>query len=119
MNNTKVTTASAQVQVSVGDPHVHAVAQQLGADRDRVREPHVGGRPPAYPDWALVIFGAAIRVFGSASAVGRELADPQVWQLVLRARLGSSAAGTPVPVGLPRLFRWRWITRSSTTAQRR
>ena len=45
-----------------------------------------GGRRRTW-DWALVIFGAAIRVFGSASAVGRELSDPQVWQLVLRARL--------------------------------
>ena len=46
------------------------------------RDYTIGGRPLHYPDWALLLFGGCIRVFGSASATGRALQEPALWDQV-------------------------------------
>jgi len=60
---------------------VYAVAALV---EERNRPVHEGGgRPRHYPDWCLVVFGACIRVFGSASATARALGEETMWTVVL------------------------------------
>ena len=65
-----------------------AAAEETGPARAAVTEANrrdhaMGGRPAAYPDWCLLLFGCCIRIFGCASATGRALADPTLWQQVV------------------------------------
>jgi hypothetical protein len=74
-----------KLRAIANDPHVYRVAELI----EEMNQPiHLqGGRPRQYPDWCLVVFGACIRVFGSASATARALADPILWEIV---RAGAS-----------------------------
>lgn len=87
----------AHLRAIAADPHVYWLAAEV--TRLNTRDHRIGGRPALFPDWALVVFGVAVRVFGSASAVERALADPLTWQAVLaeaRQVLGRAAVS-----GLP------------------
>ncbi len=79
-----------RVRALAADPHLFEIAAHVaeGTQRDHT----VGGRPLSYPDWCLVLFGACIRVYGSASATARALADTMIWSEV------RSAAATVIGV---------------------
>ncbi|ROR89989.1 hypothetical protein [Nocardioides aurantiacus] len=51
-------------------------------DTKKVRTP---GRPTAYPNWALLLFGQAIDIYGSALYTDINLGDPNIWALVTAA----------------------------------
>ncbi len=40
----------------------------------------IGGRPMAYPNWCLMLFGACIRIYGSAS--GRAFQGRSLWAAI-------------------------------------
>ena len=63
----------AKVRAIASDPHVHALAAAVTEANQR--DYQIGGRPTSYPDWCLVVFGASIRVFGSASATARAFGE--------------------------------------------
>lgn len=101
-----------RVKAIASDPHVYRVAEliaELNASR------HLsGGRPRDYPDWCLVVFGACIRVFGSASATARAFQDQQTWHIVLEAArsvLGSHAVSVASEHG-PTRDHWIYYVKS-------
>ena len=73
----------ARVRAIASDPHIHALAAAITELNER--DHRSGGRPRHFPDWCLVLFGASIRVFGSASATARALQDPMIWAQVVHA----------------------------------
>lgn len=73
-------TVLARVRAIAADPHVYQLATAV-EEANSFPKSH-GGRPRHYPDWCLVIYGACIRIFGSASATGRVLQDPYVWNMI-------------------------------------
>jgi hypothetical protein len=78
------------------DPHIYEMARFLTESHRSIHE--LGGRPRHFPDWCLVIFGACVRVFGSASATARNLADPVIWTIVIdgaRQVLGEDLGEVP------------------------
>jgi hypothetical protein len=99
----------ARMRAIASDPHLHALAAHVSvANR---RDHRVGGRPSAYPDWCLLVFGAGIRVFGSASATARALAEPAVWGEVVNAAaavVDTQAAAELPPVG-PNRDHWAYF----------
>jgi hypothetical protein len=99
----------ARVRALAADPHVFEIAALVaeGTQRDHA----VGGRPRMYPDWCLVLFGACIRVFGSASATARALADPTIWSEVRSAAatvIGAEEV-TALPVVGPNRDHWSYF----------
>jgi len=99
----------AKVWAIAGDPHVHALAAAVTEANQR---PHrIGGRPTSFPDWCLVVFGASIRVFGSASATARAFGEPAIWREVLAAAaavVGAEAAHS-VPATGPNRDHWGYF----------
>ncbi len=98
-----------RVLALAADPDLYVVAAAVSAGRQR--DHTMGGRPLAYPDWCLVLFGACIRVFGSASATGRALQDPDVWQQIVQAArqvLGDMNVGDLAHVG-PNRDHWSYF----------
>src|SRR3954451_12783279 len=99
----------ARVRALAADPHVFELAALVaeGTQRDHA----VGGRPLRYPDWCLVLFGACIRVFGSASATARAMADPTIWSEVRAAAatvIGAEGVAT-LPVVGPSRDNWSYF----------
>lgn len=97
-----------RVRAIAGDPHMYRVADLVTEANDAGEEPV--GRPRQFPDWCLIVFGACIRVFGSASSTERNLADPLVWGLVLdgaRSALDPAVA-EQLPASAP--SRDHWVT---------
>jgi len=83
----------ARLRAIAADPHVHALAAAVS--EANTRDHQVGGRPADYPDWCLLVFGASVRVFGSASATARAFAERSVWGEVIAAAatvIGKDAA---------------------------
>ena len=66
-------TVIARLRALAADPQLHAWATRIDAATDT--NAGAGGRPRVNPTWALVLFGASISVFKSASAVARMLGD--------------------------------------------
>jgi hypothetical protein len=87
----------ARARALAADPHVFEMAALVAEATQR--DHAVGGRPLRYPDWCLVYFGACIRVFGSASATARALADPTIWSEVRSA--AATVIGAEGVVNLP------------------
>src|SRR4051812_1393806 len=78
------------------DPHIFEVGRAISGATER--EHRIGGRPLKYPDWCLVLFGACIRVYGSASATARAMAEPLIWsEVVATAASTCPEAVTNVP----------------------
>ncbi len=101
--------ASSRVRVIAADPHVHALGAVI-AESNR-REHSVGGRPLTYPDWCLVLFGAAIRIFGSASATASALGDPALWAEILRAADPLIEVDASIPQCGPNRDHWSYFLR--------
>jgi hypothetical protein len=100
-------TALSRVRAIATDPHVYAVAALI---EERNRPTHErGGRPRQHPDWCLAIFGACIRVFGSASATARALGEETMWKIVLDA--SREVLGRGAVVGVPEVgpTRDHWV----------
>lgn len=104
-----------RVRAIAGDAHVYLIAELI---EEANRPIHLsGGRPRHYPDWCLVVFGACIRVFGSASAAARALQDPATWREVLAGAqgvLGDGALTGLSPVG-PSRDHWIYFVRRRLT----
>ncbi len=91
----------AQTQMSMllafaADPDLHVVASRVNAQSER--DCSRGRRPRQHPDWCLLLFGACIRAFGSASVTARHLADPLLWQAVIDAAASHQSSAEVVPV---------------------
>ncbi len=102
-------TAFGRVRALACDPHLHELAALVTAGNQR--DHSVGGRPLLYPDWALLLFGGCIRIFGSASATARALQDPAVWHQVRDAAatmLGQEALAA-VPATGPSRDHWSYF----------
>lgn len=100
-------TAFARVRAIAYDPHLYRIADRI---TELNRPAHQrGGRPRRHPDWCLVIFGACIRVFGSASATARALREPVIWEVVLQG--AREVFGTAVAQSAPKTgpTRDNWI----------
>ena len=109
-------TAISRVKAIANDPHVHEVALAIEM-ANRPTHPR-GGRPRQYPDWCLVVFGACIRVYGSASATARALAEESVWGFVVAAALevaGDNATASLPKVG-PSRDHWVYFVRARLTS---
>ena len=109
--------ALARLRALAADPHLYAVG--VAVTDANARDHRIGGRPSAYPDWALALFGAAIRIFGSASATGRALADRAVWADVLLGAerlLGTDAVATLPNVG-PNRDHWGYFCKRRITPE--
>jgi hypothetical protein len=99
----------ARVRALAADSHVFEIAALVAAGTQR--DHAVGGRPLRYPDWCMVLFGACIRVFGSASATARALADPTIWSEVRSAAatvIGAEAMAS-LPVVGPSRDNWSYF----------
>ena len=81
------------------------------------RDHRIGGRPSAYPDWCLLLFGACIRIFGSASATARALADQALWADVIATAqpLLAGEARAPLPVVGPTRDHWGYFCKHRVT----
>jgi hypothetical protein len=104
--------ALARVHSIAADPHIHRVGAVV-AERN-LRDHACGGRPRAYPDWCLVLFGACIRVFGSASATARALSDQLLWSEVVRtaSHLVTGADLAAIPAVGPNRDHWGYFLKS-------
>ncbi len=101
----------ARVRAIAADPHVHALAAAVTTAN--TRDHQVGGRPADYPAWCLLVFGASIRVFGSASATARAFAERSVWDGVIAAAasvIGKEASET-IPVTGPSRDHWGYFVK--------
>jgi hypothetical protein len=99
--------AISRVRAIAADPHVHRMADMI---TDLNTRPHeVGGRPRAYPDWSLVLFGSCIRIFGSASATARALADPTLWGEAVRSAAHLTEDSAPLPAVGPTRDHWTYF----------
>lgn len=64
-------------------PETHAMARSL---EELLTPAHqTGGRPRNQPYWALVVLGMSLGIFGSVSNAARNLAVPEVWDMVVKA----------------------------------
>lgn len=108
--------AVSRVKAIASDPHLYELAGVV----DQANRPahQRGGRPRQYPDWCLLLFGACIRVFGSASATARALAEDTMWDLVVaeaRAAIGHDTVGVVPAIG-PTRDHWVYYVRARLTA---
>ena len=109
----------AQTQISMllalaADPDLHALASWLNAQSER--DWSRGGRPRQHPDWCLLLFGACIGVFGSASSTARHLADPLLWRAVIDAAEPHRPADEAAPAFGPTRDQWSYFMRHRLTA---
>ncbi len=83
------------------------------------RDHRVGGRPLSYPDWCLVLFGASIRIFGSASATARAFADPTTWRTVLKqaSRFVQADQVNAIPARGPNRDHWGYFLKHRITPE--
>src|SRR5829696_3038746 len=65
-------TKNGRLRAIAADPHLVTLAEWVDAVTDT--QPGRGGRPRANPTWVMLLFTQAISIYGSASAVERELA---------------------------------------------
>lgn len=100
----------AKLRALAADPHVHALGIAITAANQR--EQDIGGRPRMYPDWCLILFGAAVRIFGSASATARALADPVVWCEVIDAAAPLTGERGALPKSGPTRDHWTYFLRA-------
>lgn len=105
-------TAIARVKAIASDPHIHELAALIETAHQST---HLkGGRPRHFPDWCLVVFGACIRIYGSASATARALGEETMWKIVIDA--AAAASGTPeiesVPEFGPSRDHWVYFVKS-------
>ena len=98
-----------RVLALAADPHLYVMAATVSAGNQR--DHTMGGRPLTYPDWCLVLFGACIRIYGSASATGRALQDPYVWHEVVQAarQVFGDVASADVPNVGPNRDHWSYF----------
>jgi len=104
-----------RVRALAGDPHLYELAAVVTAGNQR--DHTVGGRPLHYSDWCLLLFGASIRVFGSASSTARALQDSAVWQQVQQAAatvLGQESIAA-VPATGPTRDHWSYFCKRRLT----
>lgn len=108
--------ALSRVRAIASDPHVHALGLAIAAANER--DHRLGGRPRLYPDWCLVLFGACIRIFGSASATARALGEPVIWSEVLAAArpIVKDDDTPPPPVG-PSRDHWAYFLKARLSAE--
>jgi hypothetical protein len=105
-------TATSRVKAIASDPHVHEIAALI---EEANRPAHQrGGRPRQYPDWCLVVFGACIRVYGSASATERALREETMWATVVQAasEVLAGDAVESLPVIGPTRDHWVYFVRA-------
>ena len=107
--------AIGRVRAIAADPHVHRVAQMVTDLNTRRHD--IGGRPRAYPDWCLVLFGSCIRIFGSASATARALADQVLWAEVLRSAAHLVDSSAPLPAFGPNRDHWAYFLKSRLSTE--
>lgn len=94
---------------AAADPSVHFSAEALAL---RIPDDRLPGRPPKHAAWALVLFGGAKKVYGSALAVAVALRDPGVWETVVAAAtpiIGELAARVELENGPPTLSQWNYF----------
>jgi hypothetical protein len=90
----------ARLRALAADPHLYAMG--VAVTEGNARDHRIGGRPSAYPDWALVLFGAAIRVFGVGFGHRARAGRPdRLGDVTLEAErlLGADAVATLPAVG--------------------
>lgn len=107
--------AISRVRAIAADPHIYRIAHTV--TNLNTRHQDIGGRPRAYPDWCLVLFGSCIRIFGSASATARALADPVLWAEVLRAAAHLTDGCGPVPTVGPNRDHWAYFLKTRLNTQ--
>ncbi len=109
--------ALARVRAIASDPHLHAAAATV-TEANR-RDYRIGGRPMRYPDWCLMLFGASIRIFGSASATARAFADPVVWNDAVRAAatILGQAQVADIPATGPNRDHWAYFLKRRVTPE--
>jgi hypothetical protein len=90
-------------------PHIHDVAERI--DYWTAHPSGLGGRPRKHPTWALVLFGASISVFGSASEAARNLADPGLWSMVLDGARPHLRPDDIVPSSGPSRDQYQYFTK--------
>lgn len=73
------------------------------------------GRPTEYPNWALLLFGQAIDIYGSALRTDVNLTDTNTWTLVTQAvrEVHGDAVLKNVPDIGPRLNHWNHFQQKS------
>ncbi len=97
------------LQAIAADPHLFALADRI--DEWTQRDPKVGGRPRKHPTWAVLLLGQSISVFGSAAAAARNLAEPGLWALVVKAALPNLPPDEPIPDRGPTRDQYGYLTR--------
>jgi len=97
------------------DPDLHKLASWLDGQSDR--DGSRGGRPRRHPDWCLLLFGACIGVFGSASATARHLADPLLWRAVMAAAEPYRSPSEATPLLGPTRDQWSYFMRYRLTTE--
>ena len=103
-------TALARVRALARDPHLYRVAELITESN---KPPHErGGRPRRHPDWCLVIFGACIRIFGSASATARALKETLMWEVVLHGAREVNETAGEMPSTPPTRDNWIYFVKS-------
>ena len=109
--NRRAQTALPMLLAVAADPDLHRLATWI--DERSSRDLSVGGRPRSHPSWCLLVFGAAISVFGSASATARHLHDSVVWQAVLASAARAVGPGEldRVPDHGPSRDQWNYFMR--------
>ena len=98
-----------RLRAIAADPHLVTLAERMDAATDA--EPGRGGRPRAKPTWAMLLFTQAISIYKSASAVERELADADMWDIVCRAVQTEPPADDGVPRRAPTRHHYLYFTR--------
>ena len=97
------------------DPDLHTLASWIDAQSDR--DGSRGGRPRQHPDWCLLLFGACIGVFGSASSTARHLADPLLWRAVIAAAEPYRSPAEVAPALGPTRDQWSYFMRHRLTTR--
>jgi hypothetical protein len=91
------------------DPEIHWMADRI--DCLTARDTSIGGRPRSHPTWALVVFGSAISIFGSAAEAARNLKDPDMWAIVVRCAGPLVPTDAVVPPRGPERYQWEYFLR--------
>lgn len=108
-------TAIGRVRAIAADPHVHALGLAITAANER--DHRLGGRPSSYPDWCLVMFGASIRIFGSASATARALGEPTLWSEAVKAAAPFLQNQPGLPARGPSRDHWAYFLKARITTE--
>lgn len=97
-----------RLRAIASDPHLVALADHI--DRATERDHAVGGRPRNHPTWALVLFGSCVPVFGSASATARNLADGELWAILVDCVRPHLPSESSIPPRGPSRDQWQYFT---------